>query len=162
MRGPRARGNREASREAAMGSRGLAERRGRSPQRARRGAAELRTVPGLQTFLNLAEAVGISKAVATCASRERTRRMLRQHGLVSRFTAIVTGDDVTQGKSDPAIFLRSAEALGVPPRDVLVIEDAVPAIKAARSVGMKCVGIARGPRVSQLLQAGADLVVTDF
>jgi beta-phosphoglucomutase len=122
----------------------------------------LRTVPGLEAFLDLAEAAGIPKAVATCASGERTRRMLRQHGLISRFTSIVTGDDVTQGKSDPAIFLRSAEELGVPPRDVLVVEDAVPAIKAAKSVGMKCLGIATGARVSQLLQAGADLVVTDF
>ena len=124
--------------------------------------SHLRTVPGLEAFLDLAEAAGIPKAVATCASRPRTKRMLQQHGLVSRFTAIVTGDDVTQGKSDPAIFLRSAEELGVAPRDALVIEDAVPAIKAAKGVGMKCVGIATGPRVSQLLRAGADLVVSDF
>jgi len=88
--------------------------------------------------------------------------MLDKHGLTSRFTAVITGDDVPNGKSNPAIFLRSAEELGRPPQDVLVLEDAVPAVRVVKQIGMKCVGIAAGNRTSQLLEAGADLIVPDF
>ena len=122
----------------------------------------LQTTEGLEAFLDCAETASIPKAVATSASNGRARRMLERHRLTGRFSTIVTGDDVPTGKSDPAIFLRSAEELRVAPGNLVVIEDAVPAIKAAKSVGMKCVGIATGARRSQLLQAGADFVVPDF
>jgi beta-phosphoglucomutase len=123
---------------------------------------DLRTIEGLEAFLDLVETAAIPKIIATSASKIRAKRMLEKHELTDRFKAIVTGDDVSKGKSDPAIFLRGAEELHVSPHEVLVFEDAVPAIKAAKSIGMKCIGIASGERNSMLQSAGADLVVSDF
>ncbi len=123
---------------------------------------DLLTVTGLGEFLDLAETLNISKAVATSASKVRANRMLSQHGLTGRFVAVVTADDVPKGKSDPTIFLQAAKELQVSPPDVLVLEDAVPAIRVAKEIGMRCIGIARGTRTSRLLEAGADLVVPDF
>jgi HAD superfamily hydrolase (TIGR01509 family) len=122
----------------------------------------LKTIDGLECFLELVESAGIPKVVATSASKPRAKRMLDRCQLTERFSAIVTGDDVSNGKSDPTIFLQCAEKLGAAPRHVLVFEDAVPAIKAAKSIGMKCVGLGKGARQSQLRKAGADLVVPDF
>jgi beta-phosphoglucomutase len=122
----------------------------------------LRTIEGLKAFLDLVEAAAIPKIIATSASKIRAKRMLEKHELTDRFKAIVTGDDVPKGKSDPAIFLRGAEELQVNPHEVLVFEDAVPAIQVAKSIGMKCIGIASRDRNSQLQSAGADLVVPDF
>lgn len=123
---------------------------------------DLQTVEGLESFLELVEAEAIPKGVATSATRLRTKRLLDGYRLTSRFKAIVTGDDVPWGKSNPAIFLKTAEQLGVPPGDVVVLEDAIPAIRAAKEVGMKCIGIATGPRRSKLLAAGAEIVVPHF
>lgn len=123
---------------------------------------DLRTIEGLEAFLDLVETAAIPKIIATSASRIRAKRMLDKHELTDRFKAIVTSDDVPKGKSDPAIFLRGAEELHVPPHNVLVFEDAVPAIEGAKSIGMKCIGVAVGERRTQLQKAGADLVVPDF
>ena len=123
---------------------------------------EMRTIEGLETFLDLVETAAIPKIIVTSASKIRAKRMLDKHELTDRFKAIVTGDDVPKGKSDPAIFLRGAEELRAPPHNVLVFEDAVPAIEGAKSIGMKCIGLAMGERRRQLQKAGADLVVSDF
>ena len=128
----------------------------------RKEEEDLQTVQGLKSFLGRTESASIPKVVATSASRARTRRMLDRHGLRNRFKAIVTADEVRKGKSDPAIFVRCARELLMPPRNVLAIEDAIPAIRTAKGIGMKCVGIGTGARGAQLREAGADLVIPDF
>lgn len=124
--------------------------------------AHLKTLEGVESFLDVAESAGIPKVVATSASKPRAMRLLDQHRLTNHFVAVLTADDVCNGKSDPEIFLRGSEKLGVLPGDVVVFEDAVPAIRAAKSLGMKCVGIGEGKRCSQLREAGADIVASDF
>jgi beta-phosphoglucomutase-like phosphatase (HAD superfamily) len=61
--------------------------------------------------------------------------------LGSRFSATVTGADVTRGKPDPQVFLLAAERLGVPPAACAVIEDAVHGITAANRAGMTSIGL---------------------
>lgn len=122
----------------------------------------LQVIEGLEQFLDLVESARIPKAVATSATRSRTMRSLDRYRLTHRFKAIITGDDVPSGKSNPAIFLKAAEGLNLHPTKVTVFEDAVPAIKAATNVGMRCIGIASGSRHSQLIAAGAEFVVPDF
>ena len=123
---------------------------------------DLQFIEGLEPFLDLVENARIPKAVATSATKLRTTRLLDRFKLSKRFHAVISGDDVSSGKSNPAIFLKAAESLGVSPEDILVIEDAIPAVAAAKKVDMKCIGIASGSRRSLLLAAGADLVVPDF
>src|SRR5690348_2945366 len=82
--------------------------------------------------------------------------------LLSIFDANLSGRDVPRGKPDPAIFLLAAEALGVPPSQCLVVEDAPAGIEAARAGGMAALGIARLGDEALLRAAGADLVVTNL
>ena len=82
---------------------------------------------------------------------------LRKH-----FRAVVTGTDVERGKPDPSLFLLAADMLQVDASYILVCEDAVAGVLAAKTAGMKCLGIAANGRESLLKQAGADLVVKDF
>jgi len=74
----------------------------------------------------------------------------------------VTGNDVERGKPDPSLFLLAAQILQVAASQILVCEDAVAGVLAAKAAGMKCVGIAANGRQSMLTQAGADLVMNDF
>jgi HAD superfamily hydrolase (TIGR01509 family) len=57
---------------------------------------------------------------------------------LSRFSAIVLGDDpnVFEGKPCPDIFLEAARRLNViPAKNVLVFEDALNGVHAARTAG---------------------------
>ncbi|HEV7550211.1 MAG TPA: HAD family phosphatase [Candidatus Angelobacter sp.] len=125
-------------------------------------ANEIRLIRGFVEFLAQLDAAGIPSAVATSGSRRRVKQALQAFNLVSRFRSVLTADDVSRGKPDPALFLLSAQALQLNPGQILVCEDAVAGVIAAKTAGMKCIGIAANGRGSLLKQAGSDLVVDDF
>jgi HAD superfamily hydrolase (TIGR01509 family) len=125
-------------------------------------ASELKLVRSFAEFLLQLDAIGLPSAVASSGSRGRVEHSLESFNLQNRFRAIVTGNDVNRGKPDPALFLLAAQALQVDVSRILVCEDAVAGVVAAKSAGMKCIGIAANGRESILKQAGADLVMNDF
>jgi beta-phosphoglucomutase family hydrolase len=122
----------------------------------------LRTITGVEEFLGALGAAGLPMAVATSASFARARDTLARLGILPRFSALVTGNDVANGKPDPEIFVRAAQQLNLTPRNLLVVEDAVSGVKAAKSAGMKCLGIAAAGRRGELRAAGADHVIPDY
>ena len=125
-------------------------------------ASELKLVPGFPEFLSHLDSAALPSAVATSGSRSRVEQTLKTLKLCKRFRAVVTGNDVERGKPDPDLFLLAAQALQIDPGRILVCEDAVAGVLAAKTAGMKCVGIAANGRKSLLRQTGADLVVKDF
>ncbi|HVI07755.1 MAG TPA: HAD-IA family hydrolase [Candidatus Binatia bacterium] len=68
---------------------------------------------------------------------------------------LVTAEDVTAGKPDPAPYLKGAELLGATPSACLVIEDAPAGIESAHAAGMKVVALTSTFRSELLSQADA-------
>ncbi|HET7085529.1 MAG TPA: HAD-IA family hydrolase [Rhizomicrobium sp.] len=83
-------------------------------------------------------------------------------GLLSIFDADLSGRDVPRGKPDPALFLLSADAVHMPPRECVVVEDAPAGVRAANAGGMASLGVARLHDEALLEAAGAGLVVTSL
>jgi len=124
--------------------------------------AGLRPIPGVVDLLRELDSAGIPMAVATSGSSGRANEVIRQLGLAGSFSAIVAGDDIANGKPDPAIFYLAANCLQVAPQQLLVAEDSRGGVRAAKSAGMKCLGIATGRLAFRLYREGADRVVPDF
>jgi beta-phosphoglucomutase family hydrolase len=102
-------------------------------------AGNVEPLPGVREFLT--RIYYVPKAVATSARRHSATRMLQELGLVDYFKAIVTADDITNGKPEPEIFLLAAERLEVAPERCIVFEDAIAGVAAARAAGMFCAAI---------------------
>ena len=128
----------------------------------REEALELNPVDGLPEFLQQLRQAGIPMALASSGSRRRVHYILQRMGLHRDFQTVITGDDVPSGKPDPTIFLRAADQLGCAHPELLVVEDAVSGVQAAKRVGMKCLAIVSDGRAQLLLDAGADHVVPNF
>jgi HAD superfamily hydrolase (TIGR01509 family) len=122
----------------------------------------LRTIDGLMPFLDQIEKEHMPIALASSASRSRVHYMLERLHLRGRFRVVITGDDVIKGKPDPEIFRLTTDGLAMQPRQVLVCEDSVSGIDAAKKLGMKCLAIAASGRGPILQAAGADKVAPDF
>lgn len=97
------------------------------------------TKSGLYELLDFLDACHVPKAVAT--STGRTNALLALGDLSSRFRPIVTGDEVTQGKPSPDIFLLAAERLQIVPQHCLVLEDADAGVQAAHAAGIPVIMI---------------------
>jgi sugar-phosphatase len=66
---------------------------------------------------------------------------------------MVSADEVTFGKPDPAPYLRGAELLGLRPGDCVVVEDAPSGIEAAHRAGMTALAVPTTYSPSELSQA---------
>ena len=128
----------------------------------RNSARELRTVTGVLAFIDQVQIEGLPMALASSASRNRVEYTLEQLRLTERFPVVVTGSDVAKGKPDPALFHAAAEGMGIEPGNILVCEDAVNGVEAAKTAGMRCLAIAANGRTPLLQKAGADKIVPDF
>lgn len=97
--------------------------------------------PGLLELLDWLEVRGIPKAVATSTRHARARAKLQSAGLLSRFLALVGGDEIAQGKPAPDIYLEAAARLGCAPGDALALEDSEPGLIAAARAGIPVIAV---------------------
>ena len=109
-------------------------------------------VAGVVEFLERARTMEIKMAVATAAPNVNVEFILDGLDLRLFFQAVTTAADITNGKPNPEIFLRSAEKLGVEPQNCLVFEDAFNGFEAAHRAGMRSVGIATVNPVEDILK----------
>jgi HAD superfamily hydrolase (TIGR01509 family) len=100
-------------------------------------------------------------AVASSSSPALIEMILTKSNLKSYFSVIVSGEEVSQGKPAPDIFLHAAKELGVSPSVCLVIEDSHHGVKAAKSAGMRCIGYQNLNSGKQDLSC-ADHIVTSY
>lgn len=104
-------------------------------------------------------------AINSGALRPEIEFALRLLSRRDRIAAIVSAEDTTRCKPDPQGYLLALDALraSVPDLDAaqcLVIEDSLAGIESAKGAGMKAVGVAHTYTQPELVQAGADAVVT--
>lgn len=79
--------------------------------------------------------------IAVGSSSKNTPLILRRIGLDKAFDAVADGNDVVRSKPDPAVFLKAAERLGLPPRECLVVEDAESGVRAGIAGGFHTAAI---------------------
>ena len=98
----------------------------------------------------------------TSAGRVRAHESLERFAITEYFSVIVTGEEPGAPKPAPDIFLLAAARMGVNARHCVVVEDSVAGVVAARAAGMRCAGYAPPARLSELAEAGADDLISDF
>ena len=79
--------------------------------------------------------------IALGSASKNARPILEKVNLLHFFDAIVDGNDVTNAKPDPEVFLQAAKLVGVSPENCIVFEDSQSGIKAANIANMLSVGI---------------------
>lgn len=92
---------------------------------------ELPIKPGAVELLTFLREKGYKIALATSAIRERLDIQIKINNIYENFDAMVCGDDITNSKPDPEIFLKAADKLGVNPEECIVVEDSAAGIKGA-------------------------------
>ncbi|MDE2488531.1 MAG: HAD family phosphatase [Alphaproteobacteria bacterium] len=94
---------------------------------------------GVVELLDVLDARGLPRAIATSSTRAAVDHSLGQHDLVRRFDAIISRELQTRHKPDPDPFLKAAAAIGVAPGDCLALEDSHNGVRAAAGAGMMTV-----------------------
>ncbi|MEQ3663158.1 beta-phosphoglucomutase [Olleya sp.] len=91
------------------------------------------------------------------SASKNARPILEKVNLLSKFDAIVDGNDVSKAKPDPEVFLIAAKHLNMKPEDCIVFEDSVAGVQAANTANMISIGIGEKEVLHE-----ADYIFSDF
>lgn len=91
--------------------------------------------PGLVPLLEFLRSHRVPLAVASSTPRAFGERKIAASGLGHFFRAFAFGDEVSNGKPAPDVFLLAARRLGVPIASCVVIEDSEAGIRSAHAAG---------------------------
>ena len=81
------------------------------------------------------KAMGGKTAIASTAHKENLMNVVNYLNIADKFSLVLAGVDVKNGKPDPEIYLKAMEALYVKPEETLVFEDSQVGIEAAKAAG---------------------------
>jgi len=123
----------------------------------RKARGNVKPFPGAVKLLNTIKKASFKLGLASSAPKENIDLVVGDLGLEDIFDCIVYGQEVSESKPSPQVYLLAAERLGVTPGDCLVIEDSPQGVRAAKSAGMKCLAVTN-TRPRQELEE-ADMVV---
>lgn len=82
-----------------------------------------------------------NQLIALGSASKNARPILEKTGIIGMFDAIVDGNDVTNAKPDPEVFLQAAKLLNVENENAIVFEDSVAGVQAANTANMTSIGI---------------------
>jgi HAD superfamily hydrolase (TIGR01509 family) len=116
---------------------------------------------GMIRFLHSLKAEKIPCVIGTSTEKENLSLAFSQLNIGHFFSGAICSEDVNQGKPDPEVFLKAAQIIEQKPENCVVLEDSTHGIEAAKSGGMKALGLLTTKKESELFSSGADQVITN-
>ena len=96
---------------------------------------------GLVELLHYLKDNNYKTIVATSSNRDRVDQILAQAKITEFFDDSICGDEVTKGKPNPEVFLKSCQKLGVNVDEAIVLEDSEAGIQASYDANIKVICI---------------------
>lgn len=121
----------------------------------------LKPMPGVTTLIKELKEKGFFLAVASSSLKEDIMDNMNTFGITECFDAFVSDSECKNGKPDPEIFLKAAEAIGKKPEECVVVEDSTAGVSAAKAARMRCIGYAPEDAIKQDLHL-ADVIIHEF
>jgi HAD superfamily hydrolase (TIGR01509 family) len=116
---------------------------------------------GMREFLDSLKSKKIPCVIGTSTEKENLSLAFSQLNIGHYFQGSICSEDVSQGKPDPEVFQKAAKIIEQKPENCVVLEDSTHGIEAAKTGGMKALGILTTKQESELFKSGADQVIND-
>lgn len=110
--------------------------------------------PGVPETLERLAAKGVRLAVASSTSHEGIRQELEPSDLLRHFEVVVSGEEFSESKPNPEIYLTTIARLGLEPDKCIAVEDSDRGIAAGVAAGLR-VAVMREPRFAFTQQGGS-------
>lgn len=107
-------------------------------------------VLGLVEFLHDLKQHNFLLGVATSAPQANMDLVLDALEIRDLFQSTLSSEDVKLHKPHPEVYLKSAEALGVPVQNAMVFEDSFSGVTAGNAAGMKVTGVLTSHKKEEL------------
>jgi beta-phosphoglucomutase len=116
---------------------------------------ESEILPGVMPILKFLKEN--KQGIALGSASKNAKPILEKTGIMDYFDVVVDGNDVSNAKPDPEVFLQAAKLLNATNENSIVFEDSVAGIQAANIANMTSVGIGDKEVLSE-----AQYIFSDF
>ena len=118
--------------------------------------------PGVLTLLDFLDAQHLPRVVATSTGKARAQHHLETAGIWSRMDALFSGEEVTNGKPAPDLFLHAANSVGICPQACVVFEDSTNGVLGAFRAGMLAVQVPDLLAPNEITQQSASYILSSL
>lgn len=120
-------------------------------------SGKLKLLSGAEDLVIDLKSKGFRLSIGSSTPKRNMDFIAKNLSIFTHFDAIVTAEDVANGKPAPDTFLKAAEKLSLQPTCCVVVEDAVQGVQAGKSAGMAVVAVSTTRERTYLKQA--DIIV---
>jgi beta-phosphoglucomutase-like phosphatase (HAD superfamily) len=121
------------------------------------------TIKGIFEFIEFCQCYFDKIGLATSSNKPTQVKIFEVHKFGKYFDNVMTGDDVSNGKPDPEIYIKSMLNLKVKPENTIIIEDSYSGTKAGLDAGATVITIATSHTRDEILSWGlSNTVASDY
>ena len=102
---------------------------------------EYKLMTGIKELLKFLKKNDYTIAITTGSSKEFVKTILQFHEVETYFKVIISGEMFSKSKPDPECFEITLRKLNIKPSDVIIIEDSIAGVSAAKKAGCKVFGL---------------------
>ena len=102
----------------------------------------------------------IKVAIASSSEKKEILRMVKECELDQFIDFIISGEECSESKPNPEIYNKATKALGLSPKEVIVIEDSELGIAAAKAANIEVIALEQG--YETIDQSEAKYIIKDL
>ena len=119
-------------------------------------------IEGLNKFLDNLKENNILLSIGSNAIRENVLMTIEELGITDYFSSIICGDEVSKGKPDPEMYLKTLSNLKMDKNECIIFEDSIEGVTAAKNAGIKSIGVTSSQSSEILKSFGAFKTINDY
>jgi len=119
-------------------------------------------IEGLNKFLDNLKENNILLSIGSNAIRENVLMTIEELGITGYFSSIICGDEVSKGKPDPEMYLKTLSNLKMDKNECIIFEDSIEGVTAAKNAGIKSIGVTSSQSSEILKSFGAFKTINDY
>ena len=119
-------------------------------------------INGLRKFLDNLKKNNILLSIGSNAIRKNVLMTIKELGITNYFSSIICGDEVSKGKPDPEMYIKTLSNLNVNKNECIIFEDSIEGVTAAKNANIKAIGITSSQSSETLKSVGAFKTIEDY
>jgi len=119
-------------------------------------------IEGLKQFLDNLKKNNILLSIGSNAIRKNVLMTIEELSITNYFSSIICGDEVSRGKPDPEMFVKTLSNLNVSRDECIIFEDSIEGVKAAKNADIKVIGVTSSQSSEKLKSVGAFKTIDDY
>ncbi len=119
-------------------------------------------IEGLKKFLDNLKESNILLSIGSNAIRKNVIMTIEELGITNYFGSIICGDEVSKGKPDPEMYIKTLSNLKVNKDECVIFEDSIEGVEAGKNADIKVIGVTSSQSSEILKSAGAFKTINDY